>query len=47
MLIVNHLSGIATGLVTQRRHTVPLTECTVADDNIRHAHIVEYIICYS
>jgi hypothetical protein len=44
---VGHLSGTATGLVTQRHHAVPLTECMVAGYKTRHAHIVEDIICYS
>jgi hypothetical protein len=44
---VGHLSGTAAGLVMQRHHAVPLTECRVADDKIRHAHVVEDIICYS
>jgi hypothetical protein len=44
---VGHLSGIATGLLMQRYHAVPLTECGVADNKTRHAHAVEDIICYS
>jgi hypothetical protein len=44
---MGHLSGTAIGLVMQRHHTVPLTECRVVGDKIRHAHAVEYIIYYS
>jgi hypothetical protein len=44
---VGHLSGTVTSLVMQQHHTVPLTECRVADDNTRNAHAVEDIICYS
>jgi hypothetical protein len=44
---VGYLSGTAIGLVTQLHHVVPLTECKVAGDKTRHAHVVEDIICYS
>jgi hypothetical protein len=44
---VGHMSGTATGLVTQRHHAVPLTECRVIGDKTRHAHAVEDIIYYS
>jgi hypothetical protein len=45
--VVDHLSGTAIGLVMQRHHTVPLTECWVAGDKIRYVHTVENFICYS
>jgi hypothetical protein len=45
--VVGHLSSTAIGLVAQRHHVVPLTECRMADDKTRHAHTVEDIICYS
>jgi hypothetical protein len=44
---VDHLSATATGLVTQRHNTVPMTECSVADDKTWRAHAVEDIIGYS
>jgi hypothetical protein len=44
---VGHLSATATGLVTQRHITVPMTECRVAGDKIRRAHAIEEIIGYS
>jgi hypothetical protein len=43
---VGHLSGTATGLVMQRHHVVPQTECRVTGDKTRQAHVVEDIICY-
>jgi hypothetical protein len=48
--VVGHLSYTTTGIVTQRHHAIPaipLTECRVAGDKTRHAHVVEDIICYS
>jgi hypothetical protein len=44
---VGHLSATATGLVTQRHISVPMTECSVAGDKTRCAHVVEDIIGYS
>jgi hypothetical protein len=44
---VGHLSGTATGLVTQQHHVVPLIECKVVGDKTRHAYVVEDFICYS
>jgi hypothetical protein len=44
--VVRHLSATATGLVTQRNSTVPMTECRVAGDKTRRAHAVEDIIGY-
>jgi hypothetical protein len=44
---VGHLSATATGLVTQRHSTVPMTECRMTGDKIRRAHAVEDIIDYS
>jgi hypothetical protein len=43
---MGHLSGTATGLVTQQHRAVPLTECRVAGNKTRLAHAVEDIICY-
>jgi hypothetical protein len=42
-----HLSATATGLVTQRHSTIPMTECSVAGDKTWRAHAVEDIIGYS
>jgi hypothetical protein len=44
---VGHLSGTATGLVTQQHHAISLIECRVTDDKTRHDHAVEDIIYYS
>jgi hypothetical protein len=40
------LSATATGLVTQWHCTVLMTECSVAGDMTRCAHVVEDIIGY-
>jgi hypothetical protein len=45
--VVGHLSATATGLVTQRHSTVPMTECRVAGDKTRRAHAIEDIVDYS
>jgi hypothetical protein len=39
--MVGHQSATATGVVTQRHHAVPLTECRVAGNKTQYAHIVE------
>jgi hypothetical protein len=44
---VGHLSGIATGLVMQWQHAVPLLECRVAGDRTRRARAADNIISYS
>jgi hypothetical protein len=44
---MGHLSAVAMGLVTQWHSTVSKTECSMADDKTRLAHVVEDIIGYS
>jgi hypothetical protein len=44
---VGHLSTAAMGLVTQRYSTVSKTECSMAGDKTRLAHVVEDVIGYS
>jgi hypothetical protein len=44
---MGHVSATATDLVMQRHITVPMTECRVAGNKTRRAHVVEDIIGYS